>query len=110
APNPAQLGPGAGNFSYTGKVTDSRPLQQTTTQTASGSITSGISTTSVSSSLNPSQVGQSVTFKATVTGSGSPTGTATFMDGGSAIGTGTLAGGIAAFSTSALTLGSHTIT
>jgi hypothetical protein len=100
----------AGNFSYTVKVTDSSPVQQTTTQTVSGSITSGITTTSVSSSLNPSQVGQSVTFKATVTGSGSPTGTVTFMDGGSAIGTGTLAGGIAAFSTSALTLGSHTIT
>jgi hypothetical protein len=100
----------AGNFSYTVKVTDSSPVPQTTTQTVSGSITSGVTTTSVSSSLNPSQVGQSVTFKATVTGSGSPTGTVTFMDGGSAIGTGTLAGGIAAFSTSALTLGSHTIT
>ncbi|HYL76326.1 MAG TPA: Ig-like domain repeat protein [Bryobacteraceae bacterium] len=71
-------------------------------------------TTAVNSSQNPSSVGQSVTFTATVSpvapGSGIPTGTVTFLDGGSPIGTGTLSGGVATFSTSALAAGSHTIT
>ena len=72
------------------------------------------STTAVTSSLNPSLIGQPVTFTATVSpvapGAGTPTGTVTFLDGGSPIGTGTLSGGVATFTTSALALGSHTIT
>jgi len=72
------------------------------------------STTAVTSSLNPSIFGQSVTFTATVSptapGAGTPTGTVTFLDGGSPIGTGTLSGGIATFTTSALAVGNHTIT
>ncbi|HLZ00021.1 MAG TPA: Ig-like domain repeat protein [Candidatus Angelobacter sp.] len=72
------------------------------------------STTTVTSSLNPSAFGQSVTFTATVSpvapGAGTPTGTVTFLDGGSPIGTGTLSGGIATFATSALSAGNHTIT
>jgi uncharacterized repeat protein (TIGR01451 family)/fimbrial isopeptide formation D2 family protein len=70
--------------------------------------------TTVTSSVNPSVFGQSVTFTATVSavapGSGTPTGTVTFLDGGSPIGTGTLSGGIATFTTSALAVGNHTIT
>ena len=72
------------------------------------------STTAVTSSQNPSGLGQSVIFSATVLpvapGAGTPTGTVTFLDGGSPIGTGTLSGGTATFTTSALALGSHTIT
>src|SRR5262249_33542595 len=65
----------------------------------------------LTSSANPSQAGQAVTFTATVTsGSGTPTGTVTFNDGGSVIGTGTLSGGAATFTTSTLTQGTHTIT
>ncbi len=78
-------------------------------------------TTSVTSAPNPSIIGQSATFTATVsvsspgtTAVANPTGTVTFYDGGTAIGTGTLstAAGVttATFSTSALTLGSHSIT
>ncbi|HKF21440.1 MAG TPA: Ig-like domain repeat protein [Candidatus Angelobacter sp.] len=70
--------------------------------------------TTVTSSLNPSVFGQSVTFTATVSpvgpGSGTATGTVTFLDGGSPIGTGTLSGGVATFATSALAIGNHTIT
>ena len=76
-------------------------------------ITAIATTTTVASSQNPSVVGQSVTFTATVTptsGSGTPTGTVTFLDGGSQIGTGTLTNGVASFATSALNVGSHTIT
>jgi hypothetical protein len=69
-------------------------------------------TTSVSSGTNPSVFGQSVTFTATVTTSGSntPTGTVTFFDGGSSIGSGTLSGGSATFTTSSLSVANHSIT
>jgi parallel beta-helix repeat protein len=67
------------------------------------------------SNVNPSTVGQSVTFTATVTavapGAGTPTGTVTFLDGVATLGTGTLNGsGVATLTTSSLTLGSHSIT
>jgi hypothetical protein len=72
-------------------------------------------TTTVTSSLNPSCEGQSVTFTATVAhatagGAGTPTGTVTFKDGAVTLGTGTLSGGVATFSTSLLTAGAHSIT
>ncbi len=66
-------------------------------------------TTALSSSQNPSSVGQPVTFTATVTGV-APTGTVTFFDGGTQIGTAMLAGGTASFTTSSLALGNHSIT
>jgi hypothetical protein len=80
------------------------PLMQTVNQRST--------TTTVASSANPSTFGQSVTFTATVTGSGglTPMGTVTFsVDGvvGSPI---NLTNGQASFSTAALTIGSHKIT
>ena len=66
-------------------------------------------TTALTSSLNPSAVGQSVTFTAAVTGS-SPTGAVTFTDGGGTLGTSALSGGVATLTTAALTAGSHVIT
>ena len=69
------------------------------------------SSTTVTSSRNPSEVGQSVTFTATATsGAGTPTGSVTFKDGSAVLGTATLASGVASFTTSALTQGSHSIT
>jgi len=80
----------------------------TVTCTPGSPLTS--TTTSITSSLNPSGVGQSVTFTATTTGS-SPTGTVTFKDGANTLGTGTLNGSaVATFTTSSLTPGSHSIT
>jgi YVTN family beta-propeller protein len=74
--------------------------------------TTSATTTSLSSSLNPSQYGQTVTFTATVTGSGgTPTGNVTFYDGSTALGTVGVDGtGHAAYATSSLTTGSHSIT
>jgi hypothetical protein len=69
----------------------------------------GATTTALSSSVNPSLVGQSVTFTATVAGA-SPTGTVEFFDGATSLGSGALAGGAATLSTSSLTLGTHLIT
>lgn len=77
-------------------------------------VNQAISSTAVTSSQNPSGLGQPLTFTATVSavtpGAGTPTGTVTFLDGGSPLGTGTLSGGTAMFTTSALAVGSHTIT
>jgi hypothetical protein len=69
--------------------------------------------TSVSSSANPSQFLQSVTFTATVTATfgGTPNGTVKFKDGSTVIGTGTLNGsGVATFTTTSLGVGTHNIT
>jgi hypothetical protein len=54
----------------------------------------GMTTTVMASSLNPSNVGQAVTFTAAVTNRGAiePSGTVTFWEGSTALGTGTLNG------------------
>jgi hypothetical protein len=78
-------------------------------------------TTAVSSSVNPSVIGQSLTLTATLsitgpggTALGNPTGVVVFSDGAVSIGQGTLttSAGLttASFSSSSLTVGSHTIT
>ena len=68
-------------------------------------------TTALVSSLNPSVSGQSVTFTATVSGSGSPTGTVQFAIDGRNAGTPVaLTGGQSTYTTSALTVGMHSVT
>jgi len=70
----------------------------------------GASSTALVSSLNPSLVGQSITFTATVTGA-SPTGTIQFKDGAGNLGAPvTMTGAVATLTTSALTQGTHPIT
>jgi hypothetical protein len=79
----------------------------------SQTVNTATSTTTLVSSANPSNLGQAVTFTATVTpssGTGTPTGTVTFIDGSTTLGTGTLSSGQATFTTSTLTAGSHLIT
>ena len=73
-------------------------------------MASGI--TKVTSSLNPSHKGQSVTFTATVSSvAGIPTGKVYFKDGSATLGSGILnASGVATFSTSLLPVGTHSIT
>lgn len=95
--------------------------------TAAGPATPTIGLTS---SQNPSAVGQSVTFTATVAATGgdagptdavrefrtpagqiaSPTGTVSFLDGTTVLGSGTLDAGVATYSTAALAEGTHAIT
>jgi hypothetical protein len=62
----------------------------------------------LTSSLNPSSSGQSVTFSAAITPA-TATGTLLFLDGGTQIGSATIVSGTASFSTSALTTGPHYI-
>jgi hypothetical protein len=68
----------------------------------------------VTSTPNPSEYGNVVTFMTTVTTSGTfvPTGAVNILDGGKQIGTATLIGstGVGGFATSLLAVGSHTIT
>ncbi|SIO39188.1 Putative Ig domain-containing protein [Bradyrhizobium erythrophlei] len=119
----ASAAPGTYNFTIVARIatgTPPGPLTNTATASASnatttsGSATStvGLTTTSTAlvSSLNPSLVGQAVTFTATVSGS-TPAGTVTFKDGATALGAGPLNGsGVATFTTAALTSGSHAVT
>jgi len=69
--------------------------------------------TTLSSSLNPSLVGQTVTFTAVVSSAAGapPDGeTVTFMEGSTVLGTGSLTSGSASFATSALPVGTNLIT
>jgi uncharacterized repeat protein (TIGR01451 family) len=119
----ASAAPGTYNFTIVAHVaagTPAGPLVNTaianagnaTTTSGSATNTIGLTTTSTTlvSSLNPSLMGQTVVFTATVSGS-TPAGTVTFKDGATALGTGTLNGsGVATFTTAALTSGSHAVT
>jgi len=79
---------------------------------AQGTVTQAVSkvglTINLVSSLNPSNLNQSVTFTATLPSG--VTGSVTFTNGSTVLGTSTLAGGTAAVSTSSLPGGSDTIT
>jgi hypothetical protein len=68
-------------------------------------------TTTLASSVNPSQVGQDVTFTSTVApiGQGTPTGSVTFNDGTTVLGTAPLSNGTAALTISGLSVGTHAI-
>jgi hypothetical protein len=84
-----------GAYEYTGSVSDCASSNSET----------------LVSSLNPSLVGQSVTFTAQLSASsGTPTGDIEFLDGTTLLSTQTVSStGSASFTTSALTIGSHTI-
>src|SRR5262249_51569258 len=63
----------------------------------------------VTSSPNPSTLGQPVTFTARITGN-NPTGLVTFTDNGKVIGTATLVTGVATLTIATLPAGSHAVT
>jgi hypothetical protein len=92
----------AGSLDFAASVSAAVPVE---TNTAATTVT-------LVSSLNPSDVAQSVTFTATVaaTTSGTPAGTVTFKDGTTVLGSSTLSGGVATFTTSTLAEGTHSIT
>ena len=70
--------------------------------------------TTLNSSPNPAEFGQTITFTAVVAAvapsAGTPSGTVYFLDGSTQIGSATLSGDTATFTTSALTAGLHTLT
>ncbi len=75
-------------------------------------IAKAASTVALTSSLNPSTFGQSVTLAATVSGQfgGTPTGVVVFKDGTTTLKTVTLSGATASFATTKLARGTHNIT
>jgi hypothetical protein len=104
---------GAGSCTITAKQAGDSNYNAAQDVPQSFNIAKAATTTAVSSSINPSEFGQSVTFTATVaSGAGTPTGTVQFKDGSVNIGSPqTLnAGGVAQLTTSSLTAGTHTIT
>jgi hypothetical protein len=91
-----------GGTNYTGST--SAPVTLTITKAASSSA--------VTSSLNPSIHGNTVTFTAIVKSSttGTPTGSVTFKDGATILSTVTLSSGKASLAISTMAAGSHSIT
>ncbi|MGD0792207.1 MAG: Ig-like domain repeat protein [Terriglobales bacterium] len=83
-----------------------------TSKAVSQVVDKATTTTTLTSSLNPSNFRQSVTFTASVTPqfSGTVKGTVTFYDGTTALKTASLSGGVAKFTTKTLASGVHTIT
>ena len=101
----------AGGHSITASYGGDASFASSTSSALAQAVNQAATTTNLASSQNPSQVGQAVTFTATVSGSGgTPAGSVTFKDGAAILASATLSGGIAIFTTSSLTLGSHAIT
>jgi hypothetical protein len=104
-----------GAHSITAIYNGSPNFNTSTSSTLTQTINKDGTASSVTSSLNPSTHGQSVTFTATVVasapGTAVPTGSVTFKDGNKSLGSKTLnSSGQATLSTSTLTRGSHSIT
>jgi Bacterial Ig-like domain (group 3)/Concanavalin A-like lectin/glucanases superfamily len=120
-----------GSYPITYQFKGDSVLTSATDATTKLTVTSLASVTTLTSSLNPSTLGQAVTFTATVTSSGgTPAGTVTFYDGTTPLGTGMPAHPVvernlplgasslrlgennlqATFTTSSLAVGTHSIT
>ena len=78
--------PGVGSHRITAIYSGDGNFNPSTSPNLTQTVNKGSTTTAVTSSVNPSVSGQSVTYTATVManapGSGTPTGTVTFQDGG----------------------------
>lgn len=115
--NSAQLtisGLAAGSHSITASYGGNATLAGSASGVLIQTVNKAATSAAVTSNLNPSTYGQTVTFTATVQpASGSaPTGTVTFLDGSTQLGTANLSGGAAQFTTAgtALIAGVHSIT
>jgi Bacterial Ig-like domain (group 3) len=93
-----------GTGPITAEYEGSSSFQRSTSAAVSQVVNQASAPTTLVSSLNPSDSGQSVAFPATVVGqfSGRVTGSVTFLDGTSTLKTVSLDGGIAEYKTSAL--------
>jgi hypothetical protein len=100
----------AGTHSITASYSGDSNFAGSTSAAIVQTVNQASTTTALTSSLNPSASGQSVTFTATVSPSLGPTGTVQFFDGGNSLGTVALSAGSASLTTAALTVGTHSIT
>ncbi len=103
---------GVGTESITAVYNGSSSFITSTSEILSQVVNQASTTATLASSLNPSSIGQSVTFTVTVAAQfgGTPTGTVTFYDGTTVLKTVSLSGGAAKFATSTLTVGTDSIT
>jgi hypothetical protein len=101
----------AGTLAITVTYNGDTANNKSTSPTLSQVVSQATTTTTVTSTPNPSVVGQNVTFKATVKSpTVVPVGTVTFTAGTTTLGTVSLAGGKASLTTSALPAGKTTVT
>jgi hypothetical protein len=109
---PIELGAGGSGIAVGDFNRDGKPDLAVGGITVLLNISAFPTTTTITSSSNPSDFGQSVTFSAAVTAkaSGTLTGTVKFMDGSTILGTSSLTGGTAKFSSATLAVGHHRIT
>src|SRR3989442_968186 len=103
-----------GSHSLTAVYSGSPNFNASTSPAVTQVVNPGNTTTSLTSTPNPSNFGQTVTLSATVNpvapATGVPTGTVTFRDGATALATVNLVNGSASFSLATLTPGSHSLT
>jgi hypothetical protein len=102
---------GAGNHNITVQYSGDGNFNPSGGSLPTQSVTPAGTTTAVTSSLNPSVFGQSVTFTATVaSGAGTPSGAVRFSDGGVNLGPPVaLSAGVATLTTASLSAGAHSI-
>ncbi|HYW73248.1 MAG TPA: Ig-like domain repeat protein, partial [Pyrinomonadaceae bacterium] len=103
---------GAGSCTITASQAGDANYNAAANVPQSFTIGKATTTTAISSLPNPSNLGQNVTFSATVSGFAVPTGTVQFKDNGTNLGAPAAlnASGVAQFSPSSLALGNHAIT
>src|SRR5439155_1608879 len=103
-----------GSHSLTAAYSGGGNFLASTSATVIHTVNPGSTSTSLSSTPNPSTLGQTVTLSATVSAVapavGVPTGTVTFRDGATSLGVVTLVNGSASLTVSTLTTGSHSLT
>jgi uncharacterized repeat protein (TIGR03803 family) len=101
-----------GTATITAEYKGDNSFQISTSAPLSQVVNAAATTTTLASSLNPSNSGQSVTFTAKVAAQfgGTVTGSVAFTDGTTTLATANLSGGVARFTTKTLASGAHDIT
>jgi hypothetical protein len=100
-----------GSHSITASYAGDANFSPSTSAAISETIIKNTTTAAVTSNLNPSTYGQSVTLTATVSSPGAtPTGTVTFKNGTAGMGQATLVNGVGTLTTATLPVGTDSIT
>jgi hypothetical protein len=103
-----------GGHSITAEYSGNTSYGSSASAALAHTVNKASTTAKLTSSLNPSTVGKTVTFKATIAttapGTGTPTGTVTFNDGATTLGSVALDSGTASYTTTKLARASHSIT
>jgi hypothetical protein len=103
---------GTGTHSVTAVYSGDTNMAGSTSAAVAQQVNQASTATTLSSGVNPSVFGQTITFTATVQppAGTTATGTVTFLDGSTSLGSATLAGNSAQLTVSSLTVGTHSIT